>query len=167
VPASAADDRAWDHRELIHRGGFSAGILADGQICVGDPASAGWRAHLVPPREPPGLTGFSPRLALGGMRVRSAVAPVAARRPARRRAGVTGAKLWMWPSREEVCMADAVPEPEGSGEEIKRKFREALERKRARYADASAVRGGKDAGKVHGARGLARGRRSFRRKAGG
>jgi hypothetical protein len=44
-------------------------------------------------------------------------------------------------------MADAVPEPEGSGEEVKRKFREALERKRAKHADASAARGGKDAGK--------------------
>jgi Family of unknown function (DUF5302) len=70
-------------------------------------------------------------------------------------------------------MTDAVPEPEGSGEpdgsgeEVKRKFREALERKRAKHADASAARGGKDAGKVHGARGPARSRRSFRRKTGG
>jgi len=82
---------------------------------------------------------------------------------------------------EGVCMTDAVPEPEGSGEEpevsapepegsgeeIRRMFREALERKRARNADAGAGRGGKDAGKVHGARGLARSRRSFRRKTGG
>ena len=71
-------------------------------------------------------------------------------------------------------MTDAAPVPEGSGEEpegseeeIKRKFREALEVKRARHADANAVRGGEDAGKVHGARGLARSRRSFRRKTGG
>ena len=65
-------------------------------------------------------------------------------------------------------MTDAAPEPEGSEEEeVKRKFREALERKRAKQADASAARGGKDAGKVHGARGLARSRRSFRRKTGG
>jgi hypothetical protein len=61
----------------------------------------------------------------------------------------------------------SAPEPEGSGEEIRRMFREALERKRARNADAGAGRGGKDAGKVHGARGLARSRRSFRRKTGG
>src|ERR1700691_6260788 len=68
--------------------------------------------------------------------------------PVRRHAGITCAKLWIWLSREEVCMTDAVPEPEGSGEEpegsgeepegsgeeIKRKFREALERKRARHA---------------------------------
>jgi hypothetical protein len=64
-------------------------------------------------------------------------------------------------------MADAGPEHEGSEEEIKRKFREALERKRAKQADASAARGGKDAGKVHGAYGPARNRRSFRRKTGG
>ena len=71
-------------------------------------------------------------------------------------------------------MTDAAPEPEGSGEEpegsgeeIRRKFREALERKRAKHADANAARGGKDAGKAPGARGLARSRRSFRRKTGG
>jgi hypothetical protein len=64
-------------------------------------------------------------------------------------------------------MADAAPEPEDSEEEIKRKFREALERKRDKLADGNAPRGGKDAGKVHGARGLARSRRSFRRKTGG
>jgi hypothetical protein len=64
-------------------------------------------------------------------------------------------------------MTEAAPEPEGSEEEIKRKFREVLERKRAKDADASTARGGTDAGKVHGARGLARSRRSFRRKTGG
>jgi len=64
-------------------------------------------------------------------------------------------------------VTEAAPEPEGSEEETKRKFREALERKRAMNADGNAGRGGKDAGKVHGARGLARSRRSFRRKTGG
>lgn len=64
-------------------------------------------------------------------------------------------------------MTDAAPEPEGSEEESKRKFREALERKRAAHTDGSAPHGGKDAGKVHGPRGLARSRRSFRRKTGG
>lgn len=63
-------------------------------------------------------------------------------------------------------MADATPEPEGSEDETKRKFREALERKR-KHADANAARGGKDDGKIHGTRGLARSRRSFRRKTGG
>jgi Family of unknown function (DUF5302) len=82
-------------------------------------------------------------------------------------AGVTCAKLWIRPSPEEVCMTDTAPDPEDSEEELKRKFREALERKRANQADATAARGGKDTGKVHGARGLARSRRSFRRKTGG
>jgi hypothetical protein len=82
-------------------------------------------------------------------------------------ASITCAKLWISPSREEVRMTDAAPEPEGSEEEIKRKFREALERKRAMNTDGNAARGGKDAGKVHGARGRARNRRSFRRKTGG
>jgi uncharacterized protein DUF5302 len=81
----------------------------------------------------------------------------------------------MWPSGEEVRMTDDAPEregskepdPEGSEEETKRKFREALERKRAKQTDANAGRGGKDAGKVHGAHGPAQNRRSFRRKTGG
>jgi hypothetical protein len=68
-------------------------------------------------------------------------------------------------------MADAAPEREGSGEdseeEMKRRFREALERKRAEQADANAARGGKDAGKVQGVHGPAGNRRSFRRKTGG
>jgi hypothetical protein len=70
--------------------------------------------------------------------------------------------------REEVCMADTTSEREGSEEEMKRKFREALERKRAKQAaDANATRGGDGTGKVHGADGPARSRRSFRRKTGG
>ena len=101
------------------------------------------------------------------MTVRLAATPIPTSHPARRHVGITCAKLWIWPSREEVRMTDAALEPEGSEEEIKRKFREALERKRANNADANAARGGKDAGKIHGARGLARSRRSFRRKTGG
>ena len=68
---------------------------------------------------------------------------------------------------DEVGKADAAPAGEGAGEEMKRKFREALERKRATQAEVNAARGGEDAGKVHGARGPARNRRSFRRKTGG
>lgn len=68
-------------------------------------------------------------------------------------------------------MADTVLEPEDptedSEDELKRKFREALERKSAQEADAVSARGGKDAGKIHGAHGPARNRRSFRRKSGG
>lgn len=65
-------------------------------------------------------------------------------------------------------MADAAPpQRDGSGDEMKRKFREALERKRAGHADPNEARGGEDAGKVHGAHGPARNRRPFRRKTGG
>ena len=60
--------------------------------------------------------------------------------------------------------AENEPSPE---DEAKRKFREALERKRAKEADTGRGRGGKDTGKIHGAHGPARRRRSFRRKSGG
>jgi len=64
-------------------------------------------------------------------------------------------------------MADAAPEREGSGDEMKRKFRDALERKRTKQADGNTARGSQDAGKVHGAHGPAGSKRSFRRKTGG
>ncbi len=53
-----------------------------------------------------------------------------------------------------------------SSDDVQPKFREALERKRAREASTIDVPRGKDAGKVHGAHGPARNRRSFRRKSG-
>jgi len=53
-----------------------------------------------------------------------------------------------------------------SAEEVQPKFREALERKRAREAGTIGAPGGKDTGKIHGAHGPARNRRSFRRKSG-
>ncbi len=49
-------------------------------------------------------------------------------------------------------------------DETKRKFREALERKRGTHARAE---GADHTGKVHGAHGPAASRRSFRRKSGG
>jgi uncharacterized protein DUF5302 len=52
------------------------------------------------------------------------------------------------------------------GDEVQPKFREALERKRAREAGTMGAPSGKDAGKIHGAHGPARNRRSFRRKSG-
>ncbi|HEY2306021.1 MAG TPA: DUF5302 domain-containing protein [Streptosporangiaceae bacterium] len=64
-------------------------------------------------------------------------------------------------------MAEAAAEGEGSGDELKRKFREALERKQAGQAGQNAARGGQDAGKVHGAHGPAGSKRSFRRRTGG
>ena len=50
--------------------------------------------------------------------------------------------------------------------EAQLKFREALERKRAREASNAGARPGTDAGKIHGAHGPARSRRQFRRKSG-
>jgi hypothetical protein len=49
--------------------------------------------------------------------------------------------------------------------EVKRKFREALDRKRGVHASGSAE-GTQDTGKVHGSHGPAASRRSFRRKSG-
>jgi hypothetical protein len=81
-------------------------------------------------------------------------------------------------------MADTAAEPEDPGaetnsrdgaglkdepsteDEARRKFREALERKRAKEADNSRTGRGKDTGKIHGVHGPARRRRSFRRKSG-
>jgi Family of unknown function (DUF5302) len=50
--------------------------------------------------------------------------------------------------------------------EAQLKFREALERKRAREAGNVGAGPGTDAGKIHGAHGPARSRRQFRRKSG-
>lgn len=57
--------------------------------------------------------------------------------------------------------------PEGVEDEAKRKFREALERKRALESTAAAGAGGRAGGKVQGAHGPASSRRSFRRRGGG
>jgi len=53
-----------------------------------------------------------------------------------------------------------------SRDEVQPKFREALERKRAREAGTIGAPRGKDGGKVHGAHGPARNRRPSRRKSG-
>ncbi|GAA0915564.1 DUF5302 domain-containing protein [Nonomuraea longicatena] len=61
------------------------------------------------------------------------------------------------------------PEPEVSEtpeDEMKRKFREALDRKRNQNADAGAGGRGSDHSKIHGAHGPAANKRSFRRKSG-
>ena len=50
-------------------------------------------------------------------------------------------------------------------DEVKRKFREALDRKHQAHAENSG-QGGQDPGKIHGAHGPAGNRRSFRRKSG-
>jgi hypothetical protein len=58
----------------------------------------------------------------------------------------------------------AAPSAEADFDEVKRKFREALARKRADHASAE---GARDSGKVPGSHGPAVSRRSFRRKSGG
>lgn len=70
-------------------------------------------------------------------------------------------------------MTDAGTEPEDSGapeeleDEAKDKFREALERKRAKEAGTAGGPGGPDLSKVQGTHGPASSRRSFRRRGGG
>lgn len=73
-------------------------------------------------------------------------------------------------------MADAAPEPESAkdeagperpADEMKRKFRAALDRKRSQLAEHNQTQNGRGGGKVQGAHGPAQSRRSFRRKSGG
>lgn len=52
------------------------------------------------------------------------------------------------------------------GDDVKRKFREALERKRGAAQGGAAGGAGKGASKIHGAHGRAGGGREFRRKSG-
>ncbi|MCZ4119075.1 DUF5302 domain-containing protein [Streptomyces sp. H39-S7] len=63
--------------------------------------------------------------------------------------------------------ADASATAEPAEDEVKRKFREALERKRGGNKSAAAAGGGPDSSKIHGAHGRAGGQREFRRKSGG
>jgi hypothetical protein len=61
-----------------------------------------------------------------------------------------------------------VPEPEVPDEdEVKRKFREALERKQGARRGTGGAGTGPDPSKIHGAHGRAGGPREFRRKSGG
>ncbi|MFC5955568.1 DUF5302 domain-containing protein [Streptomyces pratens] len=58
--------------------------------------------------------------------------------------------------------------PDDDGQyDLKRKFREALARKRGMQADAADRAANTDKSKVHGAHGPAASQRSFRRKSGG
>ncbi|WP_371778751.1 DUF5302 domain-containing protein [Streptosporangium subroseum] len=64
-------------------------------------------------------------------------------------------------------MSEVTPEPESSEDELKRKFREALERKKLAQTEAGAGGKGKNSSKIHSAHGPVGGKRSFRRKSGG
>jgi hypothetical protein len=68
---------------------------------------------------------------------------------------------------QQPAETDSTAEPEQAEDDLRRKFREALDRKRAQQADSNAQRGGPGGGKVPGAHGPAHSRRSFRRKSGG
>ena len=71
---------------------------------------------------------------------------------------------------EPVPSDEHGPDEHGTGanpdlDEMKRKFRAALDRKRGTHASANAD-GAQDTSKVHGSHGPAASRRSFRRKSG-
>lgn len=66
---------------------------------------------------------------------------------------------------DEEREADAEGDGKPDLDEVKRKFRAALDRKREIHAEGSG-RGGQDSGKIHGAQGPARHDRQFRRKSG-
>ncbi len=63
-------------------------------------------------------------------------------------------------------MASTEQEPDGTEDDMRRKFREALERKQHQHAAGTAEGDDKDQSKVHEAHGPASSRRSFRRKSG-
>jgi hypothetical protein len=68
------------------------------------------------------------------------------------------------PETDSAAQAQA-PEPDEDEDDVKRKFREALERKQS--ARKGAATGGTGQSKIHGAHGRAGGQREFRRKSGG
>ena len=71
------------------------------------------------------------------------------------------------PDPDQPVHSAEAPAPAGAEpdfDELKRKFREALDRKRDNHASAE---GAHDNSKVHGSHGPAVSRRSFRRKSGG
>jgi Family of unknown function (DUF5302) len=73
------------------------------------------------------------------------------------------------PDGEQEPAAEAQPgsgDPKPDLDEMKRKFREALDRKHGAHATGNAE-GTQETGKVHGSHGPAASRRSFRRKSGG
>jgi hypothetical protein len=64
-------------------------------------------------------------------------------------------------------MDSTEPEPDAvEDDDVRRKFREALERKQHQHAAGNAEGDAKDPSKVHDAHGPASSRRSFRRKSG-
>ncbi len=60
-----------------------------------------------------------------------------------------------------------IPNPSDEQDEVKRKFREALERKQGKVAEKAAADDAGDASKVQHAHGPAKAQRTFRRRSGG
>ena len=67
---------------------------------------------------------------------------------------------------EEQSAEDAAPDEQSAEDDVKRRFREALERKQGKNAAGNGSVSDKDPSKVHSAHGPAASRRSFRRKSG-
>jgi hypothetical protein len=67
---------------------------------------------------------------------------------------------------EEQGTGNAAPDEQSADDEVKRRFREALERKQGKNAAVNGSVSGKDPSSVHSAHGPAGSRRSFRRKSG-
>jgi hypothetical protein len=71
------------------------------------------------------------------------------------------------PAPEQTSSDETPEEPAASTEDdVKRKFREALERKRNPNGEAQGGAGGKNSSKVRGVHGSAANQKSFRRKSG-
>jgi len=81
--------------------------------------------------------------------------------------GPEGPRSEAGPKSEAGPAGKVSPGGASAEDESRRKFREALDRKRAKEADTGSGRGSKDTGKIHGAHGPAGQKRSFRRKSGG
>ncbi|GAA3075910.1 hypothetical protein VR41_03795 [Streptomyces sp. NRRL B-1568] len=63
-------------------------------------------------------------------------------------------------------MTDNPADGQSREDDVKRKFREALDRKRSHASEANASGQSRDGSKIHGTHGKAGGQRSFRRKSG-
>ncbi|MFI0966583.1 DUF5302 domain-containing protein [Streptomyces sp. NPDC021080] len=68
---------------------------------------------------------------------------------------------------EPTDIEEPAPAPDDVQDDLKRKFRDALARKRGMQADAAALAANADTSKIRGAHGPAASQRSFRRKSGG
>ncbi|MFF2930248.1 DUF5302 domain-containing protein [Streptomyces mirabilis] len=68
---------------------------------------------------------------------------------------------------ELADIEEPAPAPDDEQDDLKRKFRDALARKRGMQADAAALAANTGASKIRGAHGPAASQRSFRRKSGG